>query len=79
MVECCGVLEDLCGGSEYRLRLTRTPMSAAELIEQLAAECPAARDLLQRSACAVGDRIVNRGHLLHRGERLVLLPPVSGG
>ena len=49
VVECCGVLEELCGGSEYRLRLPRFPISVAELIERLAlssrrpATCSAAR------------------------------------
>ncbi len=79
VVECCGVLEELCGGPEYRLRLPHIPISVAELIERLAAEQPAARDMLARTACAVGDHIVSRERLLQRGERLVLLPPVSGG
>ena len=79
VVECCGVLEELCGGPEYRLRLPHIPISVAELIERLAAEQPAAREMLGRTACAVGDHIVSRERLLQRGERLVLLPPVSGG
>ncbi len=79
LVECCGVLEELCGGSEYRLMFPRMPVTIATVVERLTNECPAARDMLERSACAVGDRIVSREQPLQHGERLVLLPPVSGG
>jgi len=78
-VECCGVLEELCGGPECRLTSLDLPVPISAVIDRLANEHPVARDMLQRSACAVGDRIVSRERLLQLQERLVLLPPVSGG
>lgn len=77
--QCCGVLEQICGGSEYQVVLPMFPVQVDEALAQLAEAIPAMQEWLPRTACAVGDEIVARNHVLNGDETLVLLPPVSGG
>jgi len=77
-VDCYGVTERLAGGSRHVLQLS-TGAAIADALEVLAARWPDLTNVLPRCACAVGDAIVPRTRRLAPGERLALLPPVSGG
>jgi molybdopterin converting factor small subunit len=78
-VECCGILEQVCGGARRELGVSDFPVIVEEALAQFAAENPAAAEYLPYVACAVGDAVVQRDYALREGETLVLLPPVSGG
>ncbi|HET7570644.1 MAG TPA: MoaD/ThiS family protein [Gammaproteobacteria bacterium] len=78
-VECYGVLQQVCGGRERRVSVAGLPATVADVLEGLARDVPDARRYLQHTACAIGDRIVQRDARLEAGDTLVLLPPVSGG
>lgn len=77
--QCCGVLEQACGGAERELEVSGFPLRVDDALAQFAADNPAAEAHLPHIACAVGDEIVTRDYSLKSGETLVLLPPVSGG
>jgi len=77
-IDCYGVTERIAGGPRHELRLN--PYAAiADALEVLAARWPDLAKVLPSCACAVGDRIVPHTRRLAPGERLALLPPVSGG
>lgn len=76
-VECFGAAARLAG-REHRLRL-EPGASIAEALAALLLLQPALAAIMPSCACAVGDRIVQRNRPLAAGERLALLPPVSGG
>ena len=77
-IDCYGVTERLAGGPSHVLRLT--PGAAiADALAVLAARWPDLAQVLPGCACAVGDRVVPQTRRLAPGERLALLPPVSGG
>lgn len=78
IVDCYGVTARLAGGAERRVAL---PPGARvlDLLEALAGRWPELRPVLPGCACAVGDAVVPRTRPLSAGERLALLPPVSGG
>ncbi|HJU77834.1 MAG TPA: MoaD/ThiS family protein [Sphingomicrobium sp.] len=58
-----------------------TPCTLAELRGRLAAECPEAAEALasERVRASVGDELVPDSHVVHPGEAVELLAPVSGG
>jgi molybdopterin converting factor small subunit len=62
-----------------RIELPWAGGSVAELRRALAAACPAAADLLARSAIAVGDRLAADSDPVAVGADVAILPPVSGG
>jgi len=62
-----------------RIELAWAGGSVAELRGALAAACPAAADLLSRSAIAVGDRLAADSDPVAVGADVAILPPVSGG
>jgi molybdopterin converting factor small subunit len=62
-----------------RIELAWAGGSVAELRGALAAACPAAADLLTRSAIAVGDRLAADSDPVAVGADVAILPPVSGG
>lgn len=77
-IECCGATQRWCGSAHLQLQLG-DGSTVGDALQHLAALHPefAAR---QRSvACAVGDRVVKAGETLREGDRLALIPPVSGG
>jgi molybdopterin converting factor small subunit len=53
--------------------------NVADLRRALAEACPAAADLLARSAIAVGDRLAADTDPVPVGADVAILPPVSGG
>jgi len=78
IVECYGVTARLAGGPAHVMRVA-AGARIADLLDALAARWPALGEVLPGCACAVGDRVVPRARTLGPGERLALLPPVSGG
>lgn len=74
-----GVLERLAGAGARILILDDHAATVGDALERLAAESPGLRAQLERSACAVGDRLVLRAEPLRSDLRVALLPPVAGG
>lgn len=79
VLECYGVFESLCGGAELRLDVEADNPDVAAALEALAARVPAAEPHLVRTAVARGDTLIAREDALQAGDRLALIPPVSGG
>jgi len=77
-IELFGVLTRLVGAGSVTVRL-RAGATVADALSELAAAYPATGAALAQCACAVGDSIVPRTRSLAGGDRLALLPPVSGG
>lgn len=77
-IECCGATQRWCGAPTIDLDLG-DGATVGDLLGVLAARFPdlaARRDTL---AVASGDDVVRAAHVLRPGERLALIPPVSGG
>jgi molybdopterin converting factor small subunit len=62
-----------------RIELAWTGGSVADVRGAVAAACPAAAELLARSAVAVGDRLAADSDPVPAGADIAILPPVSGG
>jgi len=56
-----------------------TACSVGELRRRLVQQYPELRALLERSAIAVDEQYANDDCLIQPGQRLALIPPVSGG
>lgn len=78
-VQCFGILQQICGARQREVAVAALPATVADVLEGLVKDVPQARACLDQTACAVGNRIVQRDACLQAGETLVLLPPVSGG
>ncbi len=75
-----GVLRDAFGGSERWVDLPPEPCSVAALLKLLLADGPASAQALSPSlAVAVNQQYARSADLLHEGDEVALLPPVSGG
>ena len=77
-IDCYGVTERLAGGPAHTLTL-RPGAVIGDALDVLTARWPDLARVLPGCACAVGDAVVPRTRALRPGERLALLPPVSGG
>lgn len=77
-IDLFGVLTRLAGAPSITLPV-RAGGTVADALALLAAARPGTGAVLAQCACAVGDRLVARTHAVGDGERLALLPPVSGG
>lgn len=77
-VECHGLLREICG-AELALEIPQDDATVAAALQLLAAQHPALNPHLPRVACARGDTLVARDAPLAQGDRLALIPPVSGG
>lgn len=77
-VDCYGVTERLAGGPQHSLSL-QPGAAIGDALALLAARWPELAKVLPACACAVGDSIAPQSRRLAPGERLALLPPVSGG
>lgn len=75
-----GILKDWLGGAARQLELPDGATVAA-LLETLEAELAArqAGPLLRGIAVSVNAEYATRSHMLHAGDEVGLLPPVSGG
>lgn len=78
-VQCFGMLQQVCGGRERRVELAGPQATVADVVRSLVHDVPALERYLPYTACAIGDRIVDRQARIGDGQTLVLLPPVSGG
>lgn len=72
-----GVARRLAGGDRLVLELAQDA-TVSELAERLAQHGDLAAEL-GRCAFAIGDALVPRSQVLSEGDRLAVLPPVSGG
>jgi molybdopterin converting factor small subunit len=78
VIDCYGVTARLAGGPAHAFSLT-PGARIADALAALGGRSAELARLLPACACAVGDAIVPRARLLAAGERIALLPPVSGG
>lgn len=69
---------ELAGGDEVRIEL---PAGASAKVARaaLAAQWPRLAPLAERSLLAVNAEYVAEKTLIHAGDELALIPPVSGG
>jgi molybdopterin converting factor subunit 1 len=72
------ILRDRSGVSEMDLELSEGATVAAAVAEVGRRFSPV-MDILARCASAVNQEYVKPGTLLHSGDELALIPPVSGG
>lgn len=79
-IQCYGMLQRVCGGTTHRVSMPVSPaFTVADVLTQFVQQHPALKRHLSYTACAVGDRFVDRHAELSAGDVLALLPPVSGG
>ena len=71
-------LRELVGSRDLRIAL-REGATVGDLKDRLAADYPAARQLLSRVVFAVDDEYVAANETLHDGAEVAAIPPVSGG
>jgi molybdopterin converting factor subunit 1 len=72
------ILKDRAGVSEAVIELPES-CTVAAAVECVAARYSEARKDLARSALAVNRNYVKSDAVLHDGDELALIPPVSGG
>ncbi|MGH7177312.1 MAG: molybdopterin converting factor subunit 1 [Tepidisphaeraceae bacterium] len=77
-VKLFAALRDRAGTSEIVLELP-IGASASAGMEAVVARHPAMRDLASRVAVAINREYAGRDTILHDGDELALIPPVSGG
>jgi len=71
-------LHDLVGHREVELELLEGA-TVADLREQLVSQYPAVAPLMSTLVCAVNEEYVPNEYRLSPGDRVALIPPVSGG
>lgn len=72
------ILRDRAGVSELTLDLPRG-VTASAATQAVAEQHPSIRDFLPRVALAVNQEYASAETVLHDGDELALIPPVSGG
>jgi len=77
-VKLFAILRERAGMSELSLELP-ADATVASVAEIIASRHPAIRDFLPRVAFAVNQDYALRDAVLHDGDELALIPPVSGG
>ena len=77
-VKLFAILKDRAGCGETSLDV-REGASAREVADVLASQKPAIADFLPRVAYAVNLSYAKPDTVLHDGDELALIPPVSGG
>lgn len=79
-IEFYGGLKQLAGASEWTLTLEEGgSYRVRDVLERLFLALPELRGRLTSLAFALDDELVGEKHPLVDGDRLGLLPPVSGG
>ena len=77
-IECLGASQRWCGSAEVELVLDE-PATVKTAIDTLAQRYPEFAARRQNIAVAIGSKVVNLECTLNPGDRLALIPPVSGG
>jgi len=78
-LECFGRYRELCSGPEITLELDGAHATVDGVKAALAEAFPMTADWLPRTAVARADQLVQGDAAVNDGERLALIPPVSGG
>lgn len=65
--------------SRQRMMTCAADATIDTLLDQLVAECPEMAAARTTIAIAVNEHYVNATHVLHDGDAVALIPPVSGG
>ncbi len=73
-----GVLRQLSGQDVVHLQVN-DQACVQDALDALSIQAPAVKEEILRCACALGDSLVTRKHLIRDGDELALIPPVSGG
>jgi len=77
-IDCFGASRRWCGAESVELDLAE-PASTAQALDALAQRFPEFAARRAGVALAIGDAVVSGERRLREGERLALIPPVSGG
>lgn len=77
-IECFGVSQRWCGAAQVDLIL-REPATVESAIDLLARDFPEFAAQRARVAYAIGSSVVSADCPLKPGDRIALIPPVSGG
>ncbi len=77
-VECYGASQRWCGAELVNLDLGHA-VTVGDALLRLAERYPELAARRETLAVAIGDEIVPPGRALLDGERIALIPPVSGG
>ena len=77
-VKLFAIVRERAGQSELTLELPAGSAVAAAS-EALALQLPAVKNLLARAAFAINQTYAARDAMLHDGDELAVIPPVSGG
>ena len=70
-------IKDKVGKSSEVLEFTGNTVS--DLVEFLAQKYPNAKDVLEKSMFAVNEEYVDKQKILKEGDKIAIIPPVSGG
>ncbi|MGB9766822.1 MAG: molybdopterin converting factor subunit 1 [Sulfurihydrogenibium sp.] len=70
-------IKDKVGKSSEVLEFTGNTVS--DLVEFLAQKYPNAKDVLEKSMFAVNEEYVDKQAILKEGDKIAIIPPVSGG
>jgi molybdopterin synthase catalytic subunit len=73
-----GVLKDIFGRPEDALELS-AQSTTSDLLDHYRRRVPERGELFRSLAVAVNQRYVSSSEMLHEGDEVALLPPVSGG
>ncbi len=77
-VKLFAILREKAGTPELVLELPEAS-SVADLLEEVGRRFPGLPSLTPNSMVAVNAEYVEGSHLLHDGDEVALIPPVSGG
>lgn len=79
VVECHGALTQTFGSDTFRMQLAGESPDVNALMQALRERQPQASALIERSAVARGDSLLNGAQALAADDHVALIPPVSGG
>lgn len=74
-----GVLKQDTGTKQHTLDVTDDTLTLREAVALLKQQYPVLEGRLATVAYAVNDEFARPDQTLHHGDRIALLPPVSGG
>ena len=72
------IARERAGCSEVAIELP-SGSRVTDAARELARRCPMLDDVIPRARIAVGQQFTDLDHMLVDGDRLALIPPVSGG